>query len=191
MAAEPRDLLTGRAGGVLAELGERLRTRRHELERTMTSVAKEASVSVSYMSELESGASTPSLAVLVRLAHTLSLSLNELLRATSSSPIATGTLRTERPGATPMSADGLRLYVVSLVAGAGEAGEPPLPVAGSDLFVHIRAGMLRVIVDEQPYDLADGDSLDATRPASARWEVRGDDRCVSLWVTHRPERVRP
>ncbi len=190
MAAEPRDLLTGRAGGVLAELGVRLRTRRHELGRTMTSVAKEANVSVSYMSELESGASTPSLAVLVRVAHALSLSLNDLLAA-SASPIAHGRLETERLGTTAMSADGLRLRVVSLMAGPGDAGEPPLPVTGSDLFVHIRTGMLRVIVDGQSYDLADGDSLEATRPTAASWAVRGNDRCLSLWVTHRPERVGP
>lgn len=185
MALEPGDLLTDAAEGVLTQLGERLRGHRQDLGRTLTSVAKQAQISVSYLSELESGASTPSLAVLARLAHALNLSVHELLRTTGSAPIATGALASEDSGPTRISSDALRLRVFSLVCDAGDHGEPPSPVAGSDLFVHVRSGELRLTVDGREYEVADGDSLEATRPGDVRWSVAGSGRCVSLWVTQR------
>lgn len=191
MAAEPGDLLTSAGGAVLAQLGERLRARRRELGRTLASVSAEAEVSVSYLSELEAGNNTPSLPLLARLAHALGLPLNELLRQTSSSPIATGMLDTERPGVARTSAAELRLAVVSLVAEPGQAGAAPLSLAGSDLFVHVREGELDVAIGDATLRLGEGDSLQATRPRAVTWSAPGDGRSVSLWVTSRPEAVSP
>lgn len=71
------------------------------------------------------------------------------------------------------------------------AGDPPLELAGSDLFVHVRQGRLDVGIGDSSVHLGEGDSLQATRPRQVSWSVPADERSVSLWVTTRPEAASP
>lgn len=186
MAPKPGDLLSVTGDGtVLAQLGRRLRARRQELGLTQGSVAGLADVSVSYLSELEAGNNTPSLPLLARLAHSLDLSVNELLRDTSSGPIATGTLDDQRPGFETVAAAELRLHVVRQVAAGVERGEPPVAHAAGDLFVHVRRGSIAITIGDERHELGEGDSLQATHPRVVTWET--EEPALVLWVTARPE----
>jgi transcriptional regulator with XRE-family HTH domain len=60
-------------------VGERLRARRHELNRTLASIAIEAGLSVPYVANLERGRGNPTLSVLEALAEALGVPLVALL----------------------------------------------------------------------------------------------------------------
>ena len=77
---EPADHLR-RAGTISRAVSERgVRERRQAQGRTLASVAREAGVSVSYLSAIELGTNVPSLPILARLVHALRLTLHELLK---------------------------------------------------------------------------------------------------------------
>ena len=63
------------ATGVSSTMGARLRTRRTELDLTLTEAARRAEVSTSYLAAVEGGSSTPSLPVLSRIAHALDITI--------------------------------------------------------------------------------------------------------------------
>lgn len=67
--------------GVLT-LGTKLRTLRKERRWSLSSVAKEAQISVAYLSKLELGQSNPTIDVLTKLAATFEMSIDELTQHT-------------------------------------------------------------------------------------------------------------
>ena len=62
------------------ELGQTLRSRRKELNLTMQVVADEAGLSVGFISQVERGLTSPSLASLVGLAEVLEMPIGEFLK---------------------------------------------------------------------------------------------------------------
>jgi transcriptional regulator with XRE-family HTH domain len=169
----------------LEDLGLRLRERRSELGRTMSGVAREAEVSVSYLSGIEAGANVPSLPVLARIVRVLGLSMAEVLRSGASTPVTTGRYDPDQPGLHPIASDALRLRVFSMNAAPGETGDAPFEL-GTAVLVHVRSGALRIAIDDDEHALAVGDTLHASHPAAMRWSVPEDARCSCLWVTLRP-----
>ena len=113
-----------------ARVGERLRTRRTELGRTLSDVAGDADVSVSYLSAVEHGASVPSLAVLARVVHALGLPLAEVLREEGQNRVRRDRLTLDGSGSRWVSHEDLQLDVAFLAAQPGERGDCPVPVAG-------------------------------------------------------------
>lgn len=63
----------------IAELGRRLRLRRQELGRTLSSVAEAAEISIPYIANLERGRGNPTMDVLRRIANALDLPLGGLV----------------------------------------------------------------------------------------------------------------
>ena len=61
-------------------LGERLRTRRRERRVSQESLAFQANISPTYLSQIETGQRNPSLETLYRLSTSLDLDLAELLK---------------------------------------------------------------------------------------------------------------
>lgn len=118
-----------------ARVGERLRARRTELSRTLSDVAGDASVSVSYLSAVEHGASVPSLPVLARIVHALGLPLAEVLRDEGQNRVRRDRLSADEDGARWVSHPDLQLDVAFLHARPGDRGACPVPVAGEDVFV--------------------------------------------------------
>jgi transcriptional regulator with XRE-family HTH domain len=188
VAGRPADhLATGNGGEALARrLGGRLRDRRLALERTLSDVAGEAGISVSYLSAVEKGANMPSLPVLARLVHALRLTLHELLREDDRLQMRTGEIAGDEPGVRELNHPDLRLRVASLVSEAGGRGNAPLPVGGAALFVFVERGALLVEVDGTPYALGAGDALDAVEVGVVEWQSLGETATLSLWGASRP-----
>jgi XRE family transcriptional regulator, regulator of sulfur utilization len=179
----------GEAGGrsersratLAGRVGERLRERRAELERTLKDVAANADISVSYLSSVEKGGSLPSLPVLGRLAHALELTIADLLRDESQAHVRQERPSDGRPGVFQLSHDDLQLELALLVARPGGSGSAPLRVSGHDVFVYLRSGSLVVTVDGDPHELGPGDSLDAIDLGRVTWTA-GDEGAVSVWA---------
>lgn len=183
MARRAGDDLTVEAPALARAVGERLRARRRELGRTLSEVAGEAGVSVSYLSSIENGNNLPSLPILVRVTAAIGLSLNELLREVGGGQaVARGRLRTDRPGRATLSSGRHQLVVASLVADAGRRGACPVPTGGTDVFLYVLAGSVAAIVDGVSYTLRAGDSLDAETPRSVAYEVAGEEQAVMVWA---------
>jgi transcriptional regulator with XRE-family HTH domain len=174
-----------------ARVGERLRTRRTELGRTLSDVAGDAAVSVSYLSAVEHGASVPSLPVLARIVHALGLALAEVLREEGQNRVRRDRLALDGSGSRWVSHEDLQLDVAFLVAAPGERGDCPVPVAGEDVFVYVHAGALRVTVDGEEHLLRAGDALDAFEPGAVSWACE-DEPVASVWAAGVPrERSAP
>lgn len=182
----PRGAPTRRGSGeMLAErVGARLRARRAELDRTLKDVAKEAEVSVSYLSAVEKGASVPSLPVLARVVHVLGLAIADVLGEAGRDLVRREHLDDD-PGVAQISHDDLQLDIAHVVANGGQAGESPVASAGRDVLVHLRSGTLTVSVDGDEHVLRSGDSLDAVEPEAITWTA-GEDGAVSVWAAGVP-----
>lgn len=166
-------------------LGQRLRDQRAEAGRSMSDVAREAEVSVSYLSGIESGANVPSLPVLARIVRALGLSMAEVLRSDAKHDVTVGRYDPAAPGIQTLAAPGRRLEVLGVVAEPGEEGDAPFEL-GTAVLVHVRSGGLRVTVGDDAHDLQVGDTLHASNPVAMGWTAVGDETCASLWVTLRP-----
>jgi transcriptional regulator with XRE-family HTH domain len=174
-----------------SRVGERLRARRSDLGRTLSDVAGDAGVSVSYLSAVEHGASVPSLPVLARIVHALGLPLAEVLREEGQNRVRRDRLTLDGAGARWVSHEDLQLDVTFLVARPGDRGECPVPVAGEDVFVYVHAGALRVTVDGDEHVLRTGDALDAFEPGAVSWAAE-DEPVASVWAAGVPrERSAP
>jgi len=74
--AKARKVETSQIGG--QTLGQRIRTARETLGQSQVSLAAEAGISQSYLSQLEQDEREPTLSIALRLAHALDISLDEL-----------------------------------------------------------------------------------------------------------------
>jgi transcriptional regulator with XRE-family HTH domain len=171
------------AEAVTTELGLRLRQRRTQTGRTLADVAGASDVSVSYLAAIEAGRNVPSLSVLSRIAHSVGLSLAELLRGSDRGLMAGGRIDDSRTGVSAISHPDLRLQVRAVVCDPGDRGPSPFEQTGAAVVVHVVSGSLVVSFNEDRYELLTGDSLHGTRADHLAWEGGVVGRSVSLWST--------
>ncbi len=179
------------AGDTLARrLGERIRSRRKELGRTLADVAGEAAVSVSFLSAVEKGTNQPSLAVLVRVVHALGLSIADVLHSEGQNLALLDGIDLDAAGTRSLGHPKLRLAVVVQGSEPGGAGDAPVPLGERDLCVVVRRGTLDLEVDGARYELRPGDSLSARAPGTVSWSNPGDELAVSIWASGMPRASR-
>ncbi len=163
-------------------LGLRLRERRADLDRTLSETAKQADVSVSYLSAIENGNNLPSLPILARLVNALGLSLNELLIDVGESDIAKGSIEPSHRGVATLSQNGMQLTVVAVSSEPGTSSTAPVDLADAEVFIHLRAGELEVTIDGSVHVLLEGDSLDTEAPGEITYRVLGAESSLSIWA---------
>jgi transcriptional regulator with XRE-family HTH domain len=184
VAGQPADHLSDSsapADDLARRLGARVRERRLSQGRTLSDVAQEAGVSVSYLSAIELGTNVPSLPILARLVHALRLTLHELLKGEQRLHVRDGTVDHSDVGKHELHHPAMRLRVASVVTEPGQSGDAPLPLGNAAVFVFIERGALLVEVDGAPYALGQGDALDAVEVTDMRWQTLGELPAVSLW----------
>jgi transcriptional regulator with XRE-family HTH domain len=164
-----------------ASVGERLRERRGALGLTLKQVAREAEISTSYLSSIETGNSVPSLPILARVVAALGVSLNEVLRDVGTTVVRTGRLGEGESGTRLLSHEDLLLAVAFVGSEAGERGACPVPTRDHEVFVYVLEGALEVGVDGEDYELQAGDSLDVDSPDRLEYRSLGP-RTVALWA---------
>jgi transcriptional regulator with XRE-family HTH domain len=172
-------------------LGARLRARRKAIGKTMRQVADEASLTVGFISQIERGISTPSLASLYNVAKALDASVDMFV---SRKPERTHSVVTHAGTRQTYKIDGTSRYYEFLERGFPEAKlnaclshVPPghasemMSHEGED-FVYLVAGEMLYEVDGVGYALKAGDTLHFDSRKPHRGTNTCTDTAIELWV---------
>lgn len=150
-------------GQALDAVGPRLRALRRQREITLTELSATTGISVSTLSRLESGARRPTLELLLPLARTHGVTLDELVGAPPTGDPRVHLRPVTRNGMTmvPLTrrAGGIQAY--KLVIPAGDSRREPEPVTHEGYeWVYVLNGRLRVILGEHDLVLAPGEAAE-------------------------------
>lgn len=146
----------------LAGVGPRLRAFREARQLTLAQLAAETGISVSTLSRLESGQRRPSLELLLPLARTFRVTLDELVDAPDTGDPRVHVRPVTRGGRTivPLTrrAGGLRAYKLVIRPAAGRAPQPRTHEGYEWLYV--LDGRLRLVLGEQDLVLGPGEVVE-------------------------------
>ena len=172
-------------------LGARLRARRKAIGKTMQQVADEASLTIGFISQIERGISTPSLASLYNVAKALDASVDMFV---SRKPERTHSVVSHAGRRQTYKIDGTSRFYEFLERGFPEAKlnaclshVPPghasemMSHEGED-FVYLVAGEMLYEVDGIAYDLKAGDTLHFDSRKPHRGTNIGAETAIELWV---------
>jgi transcriptional regulator with XRE-family HTH domain len=172
-------------------LGARLRARRKAIGKTMQQVADEASLTIGFISQIERGISSPSLASLYNVAKALDASVDMFVSQAPRRSHSVVTHAGERP---TFKVDGTSRFYEFLERGFPEAKlnaclshVPPghasemMSHEGED-FVYLAAGTMLYEVDGIAYELKAGDMLHFDSRKPHRGTNTGSDTAIELWV---------
>jgi XRE family transcriptional regulator, regulator of sulfur utilization len=177
------------------KLGPRLRAARRAQKLSVRALAQRSGFSASFLSQVELGQSSPSLASLQRICDALDLDLPDLLRDPKKKRTNPVVRRTERESVrsewSKASADSLlpdggddRLSVLLLtIDPAGRTGTLPMR-RGVREFAHCIKGRVVLTLGTEKHELLAGDSV-LVAQANASWENRGRHRAEVLVVSVR------
>jgi transcriptional regulator with XRE-family HTH domain len=174
-----------------ASLGERLRLRRKALGKTQQQVADEASLTIGFISQVERGLSSPSLASLANLAKALQTTVDFFVTNTPvhrhSIVTHSGERRTYRAPGLARSYEFFERGFADATLNACLSHVPPGHASETfshegEEFVYLVAGRMLYEVDGISYELGAGDTLhfDSRRPH--RGTNIGTTEAVELWV---------
>jgi transcriptional regulator with XRE-family HTH domain len=172
-------------------LGERLKQARLARNVSLTALARASGLSKGFLSQVESGATNPSLGSLQRLASALSVSLSELLATEVPAPAITPFRRPRlvrrvtperdrssltQTGAGPQAV----VYVAHLLSGASL--EAATPSFGEDAYAMVVSGEVQFSQPGTSLRLGQGDSLTFPLSQPYRLAARGGVRASVLLV---------
>lgn len=150
------------------DLGARLRWLRRSHRLTLREVASRAAVTESFLSQVERGVASPSVASLQRIAHGLGLSIAQLFAGGSSAGRVVRRAERRRVSYTDFGAidefltppTALRLQLIlSTVEPGGGTGEEPYTHESDEEVVVVLEGELDLWVADEHYRLLAGDTI--------------------------------
>ena len=164
MAALPR---TEAGAAPEIDLGARIRTLRRATPLTLRQLAERAAVTESFLSQVERGVTSPSIATVQRIARALGLTIGQLF---ADEPLRRLVRREDRrrityPGLDAVdefltaSTSGRLQVILSTIAPGGGTGEEAYTHESDEEVVVVLDGSLEVWVGEEHYLLAEGDAL--------------------------------
>jgi transcriptional regulator with XRE-family HTH domain len=174
MATDLDETLTG--------VGPRLRELRAQRELTLADLASETQISVSTLSRLESGERRPTLELLLPLARSYGVTLDELVDAPPTGDPRIHVKPIRRPGMTmlPLTrrAGGIQAYKLIIPAGSARR-QPELKTHEGYEWLYVLDGKLRAVIGEHDLVLAPGEAaeLDTRVP---HWFGAADDHGVEF-----------
>ena len=172
-------------------LGSRLKDRRKALGKTQQQVADEASLTVGFISQIERGISTPSLASLFNLAKALETTVDHFV---SDSPAHKHSVVTHSGQRQTYKVGGTSRYYEFLERGFADAQlnacishVPPGHASEvmrheGEEFVYLVSGEMLYEVDGVKYDLKAGDTLHFDSRKPHRGTNTGTTTAIELWV---------
>lgn len=170
------------ANDTLAEVGGRLRALRLKRHVTLAELSASTGISVSTLSRLESGHRKPTLELLLPLARTHGVPLDELVGAPQTGDPRIHLRPVQHGGQTiiPLSRNtgGLQAFK-HLISATSARSEPDLKVHEGHEWIYVISGRLRLILGEHDLVLPAGEAaeFDTTTP---HWFGRVDDRAVEF-----------
>ena len=178
------------------DVGERLRAIRHLRRATLKTVAERADLSESFLSQIERGKASASIASLTRIAAALGVSVADLFESHSSRAHPRVLRRGSRPALafgnlgrkyllTPRPLENLEVFTAELDPG-GSTGDEPYTHGDSEELVLVLSGRIHLQLGERLYELEQGDSIDYRSSISHRVLNAGDDVAEVMWVISPP-----
>jgi transcriptional regulator with XRE-family HTH domain len=165
---------------VLDAVGPRLRALRLENEMTLADLAASTAISVSTLSRLESGGRRPTLELLLPIAGTYGLALDDLVAATAPGDPRVPQRAATRGGITtvPLSrkAGGLQAYKLTIPAGRQRREPDPQRHEGYE-WLYVLDGRLRMVLGDHDVVLEPGEvaEFDTRLPhwfgGADKWQV--------------------
>jgi transcriptional regulator with XRE-family HTH domain len=184
-------------GGDLAALGRRLRLLREGRGVSLRAVAGDAGVSESFLSQVERGQASPSIASLQRIATSLGTSIAALfeegpaaaqgrvVRASERRRMVHPKRKWEDSLVTPAGSTKLQV-ILSVVEPGGGSGDEPYSHDSDEECVLVLSGRLHFWVGPEFYELNEGDSLLFESRVPHRNRNPGPSKTEVLWIITPP-----
>ena len=177
------------------DVGERLRQIRRLRRCTLRTVADRAGVSESFLSQVERGKASASIASLRRIATALGVSVADLFEPTAT-PTPRVLRRDERPALafgilgrkfllTPRPLRHLEVFAGELDAGGSTGAEAYAHGDSEELFV-VLAGNVQLELGGDLHDLEQGDSIEYRSSTPHRVVNVGEERAEVMWIISPP-----
>jgi XRE family transcriptional regulator, regulator of sulfur utilization len=180
------------AAELARQVAESLRHHRRTQQLSLDDLAQRSGVSRAALSQIEGARTNPTLSVLWKIAVGLGMPFQELLgsgansgprvlRAGDTAALRTASGQMESRLLSPGgAAPGVEVYELRLAPRGSHMSEPHS--VGTTETVVVLTGALRMIVDEQAYDLATGDSIFFNADVRHVYESRSSHatRCINV-----------
>lgn len=163
---------------LVPRIGRAIRDRRKASGLTLTQLAQRAEISVSHLSNIETGQSIASLPLLSKVASALGIGMAELTRDENRLVAHSGRFPTRGDDWRILSHDDLETRIAAGDFSAGDELVFPLPLEGRDCFLTVLSGAVTVVVDGIEHELEQGDAIDARSAAAVSLVVVADARVV-------------
>ena len=177
------------------DVGERLRAIRRSRRCTLRTVADRSGLSESFLSQVERGRSSASIASLRRIAEALGVSIADLFEhdAVSEPRVLR---RDERPALafgvlgrklllTPRRLENIEVFVGELEVG-GSTGDQPYAHGDSEELFVVLSGDVQLELGGEVFELERGDSIDYRSSTTHRASNAGDDLAEVMWIISPP-----
>jgi transcriptional regulator with XRE-family HTH domain len=180
-------------GGVLQNLGRRLRALRSQRDLTLVQLGQQVDLSASYLSQIERGVTMPSLPRLTAIASALEVDVGYFFEEDVPARCVVEANRGKRLGGETgvavelLSADpsNKTIQPYRLVCQPGTARERPSTYPGEECGLVLK-GKLTVTVGDESFVLEAGDSIHYQRLQPHSWRNDGDGECVAIWAVSPP-----
>jgi len=177
------------------DVGERLRALRRFRRCTLRTIADRSGLSESFLSQVERGRSSASIASLRRIADALGVSMADLFEP-DGMPGPRVLRRDERPGLsfgilgrklllTPRPLHHLEVFVGELEVGGSTGPQPYAHGDSEELFV-VLSGSVQLELDGELFELERGDSIDYRSSTLHRVSNTGQELAEVMWIISPP-----
>jgi transcriptional regulator with XRE-family HTH domain len=178
------------------DVGARLRAIRHLRRATLKTVAERANLSESFLSQIERGKASPSVASLTRIAAALGVNVADLFEAHAARADPRVLRRGRRPALgfgnqarkyllTPRPLENLEVFTAEFVPG-GSTGDEPYTHGDSEELVVVLSGSIQLQLGERLFELEQGDSIDYLSSTPHRVANAGDEVAEVMWIISPP-----
>ena len=177
------------------DVGERLRELRRFRRATLKTIADRSGLSESFLSQVERGRSSASIASLRKIAEALGVSMADLfepdgvpgpkvLRKGDRPTLAFGVLG-KKSLLTPRPLHHLEVFIGELEV-EGSTGEQPYVHGDSEELVVVLSGTVQVELGGELFDLESGDSIDYRSSTPHRVTNTGQELAEVMWIISPP-----
>lgn len=180
---------------VEVDVGERLRELRRFRRATLRTIADRSGLSESFLSQVERGRSSASIASLRKIADALGVTMADLfgpdgvpgpkvLRRHERPTLAFGVLG-KKALLTPRPLHHFEVFVGELEVG-GSTGEQPYVHGDSEELVVVLSGTVQLDLGGELFDLESGDSIDYRSSTPHRVSNTGQELAEVMWIISPP-----
>ena len=177
------------------DVGERLRAIRRSRRATLRAIAARSGLSESFLSQVERGRSSASIASLRRIGDALGVSMADLF-GPDGLPRPSVLRRDERPALsfgilgrklllTPRPLHNLEVFAGELEVG-GSTGDQPYAHGDSEELFIVLSGTVQLELDGELFELERGDSIDYRSSTPHRISNLGQELAEVMWIISPP-----